>query len=241
MIHKPTPLHTSSTLGPTSSPPEYRGPTTVSTFAIAGRSLRLARPVEPDRLLDDPAVHALNRADDYMPYWAYLWPGARMLAEAVFERWADADPAEDEVLELGCGLGLGGLAALALGFRVRFSDYDPAAFPFIRRSVAESGLPEDRADFLLLDWREPPALTFPRIVAADVLYERKLVPLVADVLARLLAPGGEAILTTPYRASAESFPAELPPRGLACEAEPTWTVDEAGERRPGTIYRVRRP
>ena len=91
---------------------------------------------------------------------------------------------------------------------------------------------------LVLDWRKPPALTFARIIAADVLYERRLVPLVADVLARLLAPGGEAILTTPYRASAESFPAELPPRGLACEAHPAWTVDEAGERRPGTVFRV---
>jgi len=242
LIHKPSPLHPVPTLGSPSSPPEYRGPTTVSTFAIAGRALRLARPVEPDRLLDDPAVHARNQADDYMPYWAYLWPGARMLAEAVFDRWGGVDPGDDEVLELGCGLGLGGLAALALGFRVRFSDYDPAAFAFIRRSVAEGGLPEKRADYLLLDWREPPPLSFARIIAADVLYERKLVPLVADVLAKLLAPGGEAILATPYRASAEDFPAELPPRGLGCEAEATSTVDEAGERRPGTIYRVfRRP
>lgn len=229
------------TLGSSSTPPEYRGPTAVSTFELAGRALRLARPVEPDRLLDDPAVHAWNKADDYMPYWAYLWPGARMLAEAVFDRWGGVDPGDEEVLELGCGLGLGGLAALALGFRVRFSDYDPAAFGFIRRSVVESGLPEDRAAYLLLDWREPPALSFPRIIAADVLYERKLVPLVADVLARLLAPGGEALLTTPYRASAEDFPGEAAVRGLVVDAKPAVTIDEAGERRPGTIYRATRP
>lgn len=241
MIHKPSLLQPASTLGSPSSPPEYRGPTTVSTFAIAGRALRLARPVEPDRLLDDPAVHAWNRSDDYMPYWAYLWPGARMLAEAVFDRWGEVDPGDDEVLELGCGLGLGGLAALALGFRVRFSDYDPAAFAFIRRSVAESELPEDWAAYLLLDWREPPALSFPRIIAADVLYERKLVPLVADVLAKLLAPGGEAILTTPYRASAEGFPAEAESRGLVVTASAASTIDEAGERRPGTIFRATRP
>ena len=216
----------------------YRGPAASSSFEIAGRSIRLVRPVDPDRMLDDPDVHDRNREDDYMPYWAYLWPGSRMLAEAVFDRWGEVEPGDDEVLELGCGLGLGGLAALALGFRVRFSDYDPAAFDFIHRSIAENGFRADRAAMLVLDWRKPPALTFARIIAADVLYERRLVPLVADVLARLLAPGGEAILTTPYRASAESFPAELPPRGLACEAHPAWTVDEAGERRPGTVFRV---
>ncbi|MDG3007157.1 class I SAM-dependent methyltransferase [Paludisphaera mucosa] len=221
--------------------PEYRGPTTVSTFEFAGRSIRLARPVEPDRLLDDPAVHAWNRTDDYMPYWAYLWPGAGMLAEAVVSRWAADDP-RDEVLELGCGLGLGGLAAMALGFRVSFSDYDPAAFGFIRRSVAENGFPAERATTLLLDWREPPDARYPRIIAADVLYEKKLVPLVAGVLARMLAPGGEALLTTPYRASAEAFPQAAAAVGLVSESEPAWTLDEAGERRPGTIYRVlRRP
>ncbi|WP_165247516.1 class I SAM-dependent methyltransferase [Paludisphaera soli] len=218
--------------------PEYEGPTTVSTFTIAGRTIRLARPVEPDRLLDDPAVHDWNRRDDYMPYWAYLWPGAGMLAEAVLSRWGGVAPGEDEVLELGCGLGLGGLAAMALGFRVRFSDYDPAAFGFIRRSVAENGFPADRAALMLLDWREPPSERFPRIVAADVLYEKRLVPLVADVLAKMLAPGGEALIATPYRVSAETFPEEAAGRGLIVESEAAWTLDEAGERRPGTIYRV---
>lgn len=220
--------------------PEYEGPTTVSIFTIAGRAIRLARPVEPDRLLDDPDVHARNRRDDYMPYWAYLWPGAGMLAEAVLARWGGIDPGEERVLELGCGLGLGGLAAMALGFRVCFSDYDPAAFGFIRRSVAENGFPAECASTTLLDWREPPDARFPRIIAADVLYEKRLVPLVAQVLAELLAPDGEALIATPYRVSAEGFPKEAAARGLVVEAEPAWTVDEAGERRPGTIFRVGR-
>ena len=62
---------------------EYTGPTKVSEFAFAGRSVRLIRPADPDRLLEDPGVLAWNARDDYMPYWAYLWPGAFLLAEAV--------------------------------------------------------------------------------------------------------------------------------------------------------------
>jgi len=162
-----------------------------------------------------------------------------MLVEAVAELWGGVAPGDDEVLELGCGLGLGGLAAMALGFRVRFSDYEPAPFEFIRRSVAESGFPVDRAETLVLDWREPPALTFPRILGADVLYERRLVPLVVDVLDRMLAPGGEALLTTPYRTAAEDFPDQVAARGFACERVPVRTVDEAGPRQ-GTVFRVGR-
>ena len=77
----------------------YRGPAASSSFEIAGRSIRLVRPVDPDRMLDDPDVHDRNREDDYMPYWAYLWPGSRMLAEAVVERWGNVEPGDDEVLE----------------------------------------------------------------------------------------------------------------------------------------------
>ncbi len=44
-------------------------------------------------MLDDPGVLAWNRRDDYMPYWAYLWPGAYLLAEAVAaEEWGGSEP-----------------------------------------------------------------------------------------------------------------------------------------------------
>ncbi len=69
---------------------EYHGPVTVSTFDMMGRAIRLVRPADPDRLLDDPSVHVWNREDDYMPYWAYLWPGAFLLAEAVARESWDA-------------------------------------------------------------------------------------------------------------------------------------------------------
>jgi predicted nicotinamide N-methyase len=221
---------------------EYHGPVTVSTFDVEGRAIRLVRPSDPDRLLDDPSVHAWNREDDYMPYWAYLWPGANMLAEAVARCWGGvADPRESEVLELGCGLGLGGLAAMGLGFRVCFSDYDPAALAFVSRSVRENGLEPDRCSTLVLDWRNPPPRRFERIIGADVLYERRLVPLVADVLARRLAPGGEALLATPYRVSAEAFPAAAAEVGLSCRAEAVATTTETGASQPGTIYRVFAP
>ncbi|RPI80172.1 MAG: hypothetical protein EHM42_12555, partial [Planctomycetaceae bacterium] len=43
-------------------------------FVLAGRTLSLTLPGDPDAFLDDPEVLAANRLDDYMPYWSYLWP-----------------------------------------------------------------------------------------------------------------------------------------------------------------------
>src|SRR5438270_4387683 len=102
---------------------EYAGPVVSAPVAVGGRPLTLVRPADPDVMLDDPTVLAWNRRDDYMPYWAYLWPGAFLLAEAVA-----AEPWEAGTLglEIGCGLGLAGLAGLSRGLRVTFTDYDAA-------------------------------------------------------------------------------------------------------------------
>src|SRR5262245_5390612 len=95
-----------------------------SSYRCGNRDLLLAQPRDPDRLLDDPTVLEASKSTDYMPYWAYLWPGAILLADEVMgQEWREGV----EVLEIGCGLGLAGLAALARGSHVTFSDYSPAA------------------------------------------------------------------------------------------------------------------
>jgi predicted nicotinamide N-methyase len=215
----------------------YTGPVTSAAVVVAGRPLTVVRPAEPDRMLDDPAVLAWNRRDDYMPYWAYLWPGAYLLAEAVAaEPW----PPGAHALEIGCGLGLAGLAALRAGVRVTFSDYDDAPLAFVRRSAAANGF--DPASYLTrrLDWRDPSGERFGVILGADVLYERRLVPLVADLLGARLAPGGLALIADPYRASAEGFAPAVAALGLGCEAVPV--AAECAELGPvrGTLHRVRR-
>ena len=109
----------------------------VTRLEIGGRILGVVRPGDPDRLLDDPAVLDWNRRDDYMPYWAYLWPGAYLLADAVMrEPWPDRARMQGafDALEIGCGLGLAGLAALSQGRTVLFTDYDVAPLDFVARA-----------------------------------------------------------------------------------------------------------
>src|SRR5687767_15500222 len=46
------------------------------------------KPGGSDDLLLHPSVRAAFAADEYLPYWADLWPAARMLAKAVLaEPW----------------------------------------------------------------------------------------------------------------------------------------------------------
>jgi predicted nicotinamide N-methyase len=215
----------------------YAGPVVTTEVMAGGRLIRLVRPADPDRMLEEPGVLAWNRVDDYMPYWAYLWPGAFLLAEAVArEPWQGGL----EALEIGCGLGLAGMVGLTRGLRVKFTDYDLTPLDFVARSALANGFDPSRFSTARLDWRDPPEERYSVILGADVLYEHRLVPLVASVLARMLASGGLALIADPYRVAAKRFPAAVEGLGLVCENRPiTADSEELGALR-GTLHRVTR-
>jgi predicted nicotinamide N-methyase len=212
----------------------YEGPADLLTLRFGDTEVRLVRPTDPDRLLDHPGVQAWSRADDYMPYWAYLWPGAYLLAEAIAHyEW----PGGTAALEIGCGLGLAGLVGVSRGLRVRFTDYDETPLGFAARSARENGFDPATYSTAKLDWRELPDERYPVILGADVLYECRLVPLVANLIAELLEPNGVALVAGPYRVATEGFEAVLQSRGLSCEVEPVRAVGEQGPVR-GTLHRI---
>jgi predicted nicotinamide N-methyase len=149
--------------------------------------LSLLRPVSPDALLDEEAF----ARDEFLPYWAELWPAATALAAALPE------VAGLRVVELGCGLGLPSLVAAAQGANVTASDWAVDAVELLRANAARNGL-ELRAE--VRDWREPWHERFDLALAADVLYERRNVePLLARL--RELAPAAYVGLAgRPYEA-----------------------------------------
>jgi predicted nicotinamide N-methyase len=241
-------LDSTEALFPRDPPPLYRsdysGPVEVTTFEFGGTSIRLARPADPDRLLDNPRVNAWNRRDDYMPYWAYLWPSAILLAE-----WVACSPLVERTdkgaialqsLEIGCGLGLPGLVGVARGLRVQFTDHDAAPLEFVSRSAAENGFECSRYSVRHLDWRTLPDERFAIVLGADLLYELRLVPLVAGLLSRLLAPEGIGVIASPNRAAALGFPAALADVGLTSQEKSVTARSPGGQTIEGTIFQVRR-
>jgi predicted nicotinamide N-methyase len=201
---------------------------------VEGQTFLIDRPAESDRLLDVPAVRAASAADDYMPYWADLWPAARMLAKAVLrEPWAPGV----EALEIGCGLGLPGIAALSKGVKVTFSDYDVTALRFAADNARVNGF----QDFQLLemDWRAPPeGLSYPVLLASDLIYELRNVAPLVGLIKQVLQPGGFCLLTDQDRVPSHALRETLGAEGLAYTTQTLRAGEPGGRRVKGTLYRI---
>lgn len=209
---------------------------------VEGIHFLIERPTDADKLLDDPTILAANVKDDYMPYWADIWPAARMMAKAILREPWDAFPlkvdGKIEALEIGCGLGLAGVAALHCGLRVIFSDYDLTALRFAERNAKLNGFADFRS--MPLDWRFPPEnWQVPLIIAADLTYElRNIDPLLA-LIKKLLLPGGLCLLTDPDRSPAPHLRQRLAQEGLPFASQFIRAGEPRGERIKGTLYRIR--
>src|SRR5919197_2092275 len=178
---------------------------TLTHACVGDTPVALWRVAELERHVDRTALLAADEAPE-PPYWAHLWSGALVLAEAVPRGAASA-------LELGCGLGLPGLVAARRGARVTFVDQIPAALAFVRASAAANGL--ESVDLVVGDVTAP-LLTarFDLVLAAELLYDRAAFRPLARALARYIAPGGRALLTDAGRIDTSAFYAELDSSGL---------------------------
>jgi predicted nicotinamide N-methyase len=209
---------------------------------IEDREFLIERPAASDKLLDHPAVRAAFAADEYMPYWADLWPAARMLAKAIIREPWPVPPSGEKLhaLEIGCGLGLPGTTALAVGLRVTFSDYDATALRFAADNARLNGF--DAFDTLQLDWRYPPSnKRFPVVLASDLVYEMRNVEPLVELVDHVLAPGGLCMITDQDRVPSHFLREALRNAWLAYETQTVRAGEPGGRRVKGTLYRITRP
>lgn len=154
----------------------------------------MVAPARPEDLL------APNRSHD-RSYWAEIWHASLGIARHLMR---GPSLAGRRVLDLGCGIGLAGLAAGLRGATVRFVDRDQDALHFACFNAVDNGVRDFSAT--RLDWFEATAPgTYDLILLADVAYdERHFEPLLRH-LHQCLAPGGSALLGDPYRPVADAF------------------------------------
>ncbi len=183
---------------------EFRGyPVTVTRVGLAGRAFDVLGPANYEDLLDSPEVARRFKQNEYLPYWAQVWPASLLLAEAV-AAWPPAGDDPPQVLEIGCGLGLVSLLMSHLGYRVVAADQDEDALAFVVESARRNRIPVPETR--LLDWHKTGLdMTFDRIVAADVLYETRHLRPVAEFVHDHLKPGGFALIADPNRFTAGEF------------------------------------
>ena len=205
---------------------------------IAGRVIVLASPGPADMLLDelaerDPSDPAVR--DERLPYWADLWPSALALAAHLADERAVRTG--EAVIELGCGLGLAGIAAGLAGADVLMTDYSDDALRYAAGNWRRHLGSEPRT--AQLDWRDPPRdLQAGVLVAADVAYEQRFFKPLVETFRALLKPGGRILLAEPGRPLARGFWPLLEGAGFEWDRE-TRTVNLHGREHGIHLYRIR--
>ena len=183
--------------------PQIPGGWMSQSIDLGSRTIELTLPAVPDDFLDDPNVQQANRDTDYMPYWAYLWPASTAMAKLILnEPWRPSLRA----LEIGCGVGLTGIAGLAAGLAVTFSDYDSTSVESALRNAALNGF--RNAAGQVIDWRQLDTIELTRfelIIGCEVVYETGNHGLVLDVLDHLLTDDGVCWIGDPGRHSCQNF------------------------------------
>jgi predicted nicotinamide N-methyase len=192
---------------------------------ISGRDLCLLRPRDAEALLTEEAFEQ----EEFLPYWAELWPSALALARAIGGRSLRGK----RTLELGCGLGLPSLAAAAAGGRVLATDWAPDSIVMTARNAERNGL---TVEALRCSWTEPDLLIerapWDLVLASDVLYEPRNGEALLPLLPRLVDTRGEIWLADPGRVAAGPF--------LTAAAE-RFTIDSrpAAELPNGAVHHMR--
>lgn len=116
--------------------------------------------------VDEAATNDLARR----PYWAFLWPGGQALARVLIDQpeWV----AGKRVLDIGCGSGVGAIAAMRAGAASALAnDIDPLAVAAASLNAAANGLAIGlSADDMLGSLPDDADV----VLMADVVYEPEL-------------------------------------------------------------------
>ena len=193
---------------------------------MQGRDLRVLRPRDSESLLDESAFED----EEFLPYWAELWPSGPALARAIAGRALRGA----RTLELGCGLGVPSIAAALAGGRVLATDWSAEA---VAMAAANAALNDAEVETLVCSWTEPEAILarspWDLVLAADVLYEARNADVLLALLPRLVDASGEVWIADPGRAAASGFLERA-------DAEWTRRSMPSDELPQGAIHRLRR-
>jgi predicted nicotinamide N-methyase len=201
------------------------------TIRIGALAIPFTRIREPDRVLDE-AVEEEDRREKligtripgeelHLPYWAELWDSAIGVGQFLVAQ-RERFPSNAKVLDLGCGMGLTGAVAAALGSNVTLVDLEARALLFAKLNTLSYG---PRTRVRRIDWRRDRIDgNFDLIVGADLIYDRKQWEFLEPFWRAHLRADGTVLLGEPGRQTGEMFVDWIRARG--------WSLVESAEAVP---------
>jgi predicted nicotinamide N-methyase len=184
-------------------------------------------------LSHDDEERFLRGDEPRLPYGIALWPAAIALAHDIAARSVQGV----RLLELGAGTGLPGIVAATLGAIVVQTDRNAAALVVCQRNAERNGvmLEQRAADWTA--WRE--ADTYDYIIGADILYAESVHPQLRRIFDTNLAPGGQVILSDPFRPASFELLDAMAADGWNVVVN-KWTVGVVPPPRPIGVFELTR-
>jgi len=137
------------------------------------------------------------------PYWVEIWPASLAVAQ-LLARKGGLEGAR--VLDLGCGLGVPGIAASSFGADVTFADREVAALDFAQWNAARVHPGGGESSRQQIDWSADEVEgCFDIVVLADVTYRHLHHGPLRRQLDRCLASAGVVVHADPCRAESTEF------------------------------------
>lgn len=174
---------------------------TFQTTRLAGHTISYMIPADPNEILEDALSGEAAGQSGWDPYWGLLWAASPMTAELLLRH---APPKGTRSLEVGCGVGLTGIAGLMAGLQVTFSDHSPSAVEMAQNNAALNGYKDVHG--LTFDWSVPPEESpYDFIFGSDILYDAQAHQSLLRTLSTLLSPGGAVWIGDAGRSNAPAF------------------------------------
>lgn len=217
--------------------------------------ISFTRIADPNRVLDEVAMEEdrrekatgrRKREDElHLPYWAELWDSSIGMASFLVDQWSGCGGQESAVarlareamtsrrtpavIDLGCGMGLAGVAAARLGMQVLFADLETPALLFAElNSLGDA----PRCRTRKVNWQtDRLGVRFDLILGADIVYDRSQWVFLEPFFDAHLAPGGGVLLGEPGRSSGEEFEPWIVARG--------WKLERFTQQLPGRDKPIR--
>lgn len=158
-------------------------------LAIGGRRLEILCVKNLEPLIAELEAEG-RQGIAHFPFWVKIWEASIVLTDWLVHTELDKN---QEILEIGAGMGITGLFLGAFGHRVTLTDNQADALALMEKNAAHNKIETVRIS--TLDWHKPNTdETWDIICGSELIYRKSDVAPVIEILRKKLKPGGTAYL-----------------------------------------------